>query len=476
MDYMDSRLLRVIKRRFFAEITDSLQQHSNFRKVECYHKFPYTEQPMMGIVIKGATAVRQKLSSDDFSCVLKSHTALTTVKNSKNNGRVLCWVWEDEVNLTKYLKNVDLSLQVTGSNRVFKVDKKPIVSGPFNTKIADNFAQVDITVDGTRVFAEFIDGKKGIIILPQAVSLGSKISISYYACNLALPGRYYLEIINPTQYVINPLLIVKNEEVITKTSGVETYAQLEYNNLLPNFDVLYTKKYAKSTPNYLVRGIDYSIYLPSGVITFLNHLPTGTTLYANYRWIGQEVGPLDLPKDDFQYRNDAISGIVLAFSSERVVGDKNVVIVYPTREVSAKVYSGHWNMTLDVDVFCRDTLQLPELVDHVVNDLWSRKRLKLIDEGITLESVEPSSEFEEEYDQTGDLYYHCSVPITLISEWKRFEPYLTEIMDYNMDINFYPKQSNYLVTNDGRILEQQLTPLNNSFEVTYPEPGYVPYV
>ena len=82
------------------------------------------------------------------------------------------------------------------------------------------------------------------------------------------------------------------------------------------------------------------------------------------------------------------------------------------------------------------------------------KKISSINEGITIQSFEPGGEHEEEYDtNTTDLTYHMSVPMTLLTEWKRFEPYLTEIMDYNMDINFYPKQSDYLVTKDGRILD-----------------------
>ena len=34
-------------------------------------------------------------------------------------------------------------------------------------------------------------------------------------------------------------------------------------------------------------------------------------------------------------------------------------------------------MTLDIDIFSRDTLQLPDSVDYVVNDMWSTKRLAL---------------------------------------------------------------------------------------------------
>src|SRR5271157_4876410 len=140
LDYMESKLLNTIKRRMFTELTDSLQQHSGYRdKVKAYHKFPYKERPMMGVVLKNASATRQRLSADDYATTLRSHVALVNAANRE--GRVLKWVWEDERNLTKYQKNEDVSLQCSGdanfgTNRIFKLSKKPIVAGPYNTKIA----------------------------------------------------------------------------------------------------------------------------------------------------------------------------------------------------------------------------------------------------------------------------------------------------------------------------------------------------
>jgi hypothetical protein len=85
-------------------------------------------------------------------------------------------------------------------------------------------------------------------------------------------------------------------------------------------------------------------------------------------------------------------------------------------------------------------------------------------------------ESEDTYDEnTGDQYYRNSISLTLISEWKKFVPYLTEIMDY--DMNIYPsvKTVDYVVTNQGKILEMRLIPNTEPFEVKYPEVGYVRY-
>ena len=480
---MSFGLLNTIKRRFLNELQDTIEQNENYaNKVKVYHKFPYDEIPMMGVVLRGvSSATRMRLSPDDYATTQLSCLSLAGAGN--HPGRVLKWVNEDQNNLVKYMRKEDLSSQLSGTinfgtNRIFKTSKKPIVAGPFNLKRADNFAQIEVIVNNQKVFAEYVNGEKGIIILEQAPVLGSVVTVSYYYSNLTPPGRYYLEVINPTQFMIDPLYIIKKEEVIARSTGLEITTQLLNKNLQPGFDVLFIKKYSYSNETYLCRGTDYTIDYPSGIITLLNHLPVGVTLYASYHFVGTSLGPFLLPTDPYQYNNTVLPGVVLAFSNlEFQVGDKNVIIVYPDREVSSRVYSGHWDITLDIDVFCRDTLQLPDLVDHIINDMWSRKRLVLINEGITLNSVDANSESEEIYDDnTSDLYYHQGIPINLISEWKRFEPYLTEIEDYNINMNTYPSQVNYCVTQDGRILEPNINPINKPFEVTYPELGFMPYV
>jgi len=479
MDYMDSRLLRPVKRRIFDELSDTLQQHSTYRdKVFAYHKFPYKERPMMGVILKNTSGNRQRLSADDYAAEVASHVALANAKNKE--GRVLKWVWEDQTNLTKTQVNEDLSAQlsgdtINGTNRVFTVAHKPIVSGKFNTTPADNFAQVYVTINGNKIFPEYVNGSKGIVILEQAPVVGSEVLISYEYMNLTPPGRYYIEIVSETQYVIDPLYVVKAEELITRTSGTELTAQTENHNLLANFDVLYTIKNSSSNKIYLVRDTDYSIDT-YGTITFLKPLPVNKSLYMDYRWVGDELGPFDLPKEEFAYDNTALRGVILGFSSEKIIGDKNVVIVYPRRETAAKVYSGHWNMNFDIEVISRDTVQLPELTDWIINDMWSRKRIKLIYEGLTMESMDPAGEIEDVYDEnTGDQYYKNSVALTLISEWKRFEPYLTEIMDYEMTLYPFVKTVDYVINNQGKILEMHISPNTNSFEVKYPEIGFVRY-
>lgn len=480
LDYFDNNLLRTVKSRVFAELTDSIQQHSGYRdKVKVYHKFPYKERPMFGVVLKNASAARTRLSPDDFAATLSSHVSLARAEGKE--GRILKWVWEDELRVTQPIYNEDLSSELSGSpsfgtNRVFRVAHPPIMAGQYTSNVADNFRQISVTLNGEKVMPEYIDGKKGVIILPTAPPSDATLLVSYWHKTIVPPGRYYIQLIDENNFIIDPIYVVKKEEVITKTTGTEISAALDNTGLLPDFDVLYTRKSDNSSNIYLVRDTDYIIDL-DGNINFLNPLPVDTTLYANYRWIGDRMGPFAMPANEFQYNNTALPGVVLAFSSERIVGDKNVIIVYPKRETSAKVYSGHWTMSFEIDVIARDTVQLPELTDCIVNDMWSRKRTALIMDGLTMETMEPTGEFEEVYDEnTGDQYYKNSVNLVLITEWKRFEPYLTEIMDYEYNLNqIDPVHFSYVVADDGRVLETNLVPHTKPFVVKYPESGQVRY-
>lgn len=473
---MESNLLQSVKFRVFDELEDSLQQNELYRdKVQVFHKYPYREQHMMGIYLKNASATRIRLSGDDYAGALKSFVALARAENFE--GVFLDWVWEDSTNLTIYKVDEDVSSQnPLGTNRMFYVTNKPIISGNNNLVIANNFRQVNVTVNGVQVFPEFVDGASGLVMLSRAPLSTDTVLISYWYGNLTPPGRYYLRIVDATHFNVSPLYVVEGEKVIAKTTGTETTASLDHGDyLVGNFDILYTKQSSYSNNFYLINGTDYTI-TTAGVITFLNPLQVNTTLYANYRWAGTILGPFDIPKP-FHYNNTALPGISLAFSDKIIVDDKQVVIVSSQRELAASVYSGHWDMTFDIEVFARDPIQLPELTDHIINDMWSRKRLDLISSGLTIESMEPTGEVEEVYvDNTNDQYYKNSVNLIIKTEWKKFKPYLTKIMDINVSLYPVSKTVDYIVNSQGEILELNLSPLNREFEVTYPKQGFPRYL
>lgn len=476
---MENNLLRVVKSRIMDELTGSVQRHQVYRdKVQVFHKFPYKERLQMAIVLKNASSTRIKLSPDDHAGVLKSHVTMARAENFE--GKFLEWVWEDFNNLTKYQKNEDLSSQISGTttfgtNRFFRTSKKPILSGYNNTNIADNFRQITVLLDGQPVMPEFLDGASGMFSLSMAPKLGSQLQVSYYYGNLTPPGRYYIEITSPTQFVIDPFYSVKDEKVIEKTTGMELTAQVLNGNLYGDFDTLYTMKMGNSNKFYLEKNTDYTIDT-NGLITFLLPLEKDTSLYVTYRWVGDPLGPFNIPSE-FHYINEALPGIILSFSNQVTVGDKAVVIVYPKREPAANMNSGHYNMSFEIDVVARDPQQLANLTDHLIEDIWGNRRLLLMDEGLTIEEMDPTGESEEPYDEnTGDLYYHHSISLQIMTEWKKFIPFLTEILDFDTKIYNYITIKDYVLTNQGKILELRLLPNSVPFEVSYPKVGYPRYL
>ena len=75
-------------------------------------------------------------------------------------------------------------------------------------------------------------------------------------------------------------------------------------------------------------------------------------------------------------------------------------------------------------VIAKDPMQMEQMTDRLVEYLWGVRKNDLENEGLTLNSVEPSGETEEVHiDATGDLYYESSVSISIMSEWQLFKPY-----------------------------------------------------
>ena len=172
---MESNLIRAIKNRIFDELADSANKHPLYanNRISIFHKFPEQERPQRGIIIRNSSASRIRMSADDFAGNMKSHLALAS--DTDHNGTSVEWVWEDYNNLTKFVAQEDVSSQLDDVTRIFYTAHKNIVSGKHNTTLADNFAQVEVLVDGSKVFSEFVDGAKGLSVLPLAPPLGATV-------------------------------------------------------------------------------------------------------------------------------------------------------------------------------------------------------------------------------------------------------------------------------------------------------------
>jgi hypothetical protein len=153
--------------------------------------------------------------------------------------------------------------------------------------------------------------------------------------------------------------------------------------------------------------------------------------------------------------HDAIPGVVLCVGRRAKTGDRNVVIVSQFREEQARIYGGHWEMSISLGVISKDTMQMEEMTDQIVNWLWGVRKNVMEFEGITLNRVEPTGESEEVYiETTGDLYYESTIDISVQTEWQKFVPYQYNIS--NIFVNEYLKSSlkpkNYEVLENGSMI------------------------
>lgn len=468
---MENHLLTAVKRRVMDELTDSLQRHPIYKDVQVYHKFhALKERQQAGVVLRNASGSRIKMSADDFIGTLQSHLTLARVKTSP--GTSLEWVWEDQANITTSVSGEDATASLDATRRVITVQHFPITSGPGNTEHASNIGQVCVAIDGVLVTPAAVDGKHGRIRLSQSVGTNSVVTVGYYANNLDIPGYYFLEMTGPREFWCTPMHKVVDSVVIDTTTGVEATAALANSPVVLTAPYsLYLKKMQHSNKIYLEPGLEYTLGT-DGTITFLAPLKAGTTLYASYHWQGADRGPFVIP-DENTIVSDAISGAVLAFGTRVQEGDKQVVVVAPQKEEMAGVYGGHYTMQFDILVYARDPISLSEMTDHIVSDIWGNRRQPMISEGLTIDEFDATGESEDSYDdQAGIQFFQQGLSLTIITEWKRFEPYMIYLQNFNARLLKYPTSSAPFQYQDGSYRVMEVVPRGDAFTVEYPKSGY----
>lgn len=422
---MFNNLLFGVKRRILDEIRDAYNKHPAYsEKVDIYNKFPYEQRLQYGVVLRNASGSQTRMSADNYLGDYISHVRLA--RDSNYPGLSIEWVRENSNYITKYAMNEDVSSQLGPTQRQFTT-LHPITKGRGETDYANNPGQIIVTVDGTEVIPEYVNGEHGIVMLQFAPAASSTVLVSYFYRVIDEPGIYVIDFIEDTQLLVAPIFIIDGEIVIGNTTGLEITANLDHGTVYPATDTIYLKSKNGGLPNILTRDTDYTIDYNTGEITFLNALPSGWVLYADYRYQnGISRGPYSFVP--YQEIHEAIPGAIICIGRRAKKDDRQVVILSKHREPQARIYGGHWQMSLNLGVIAKDPIQMEEMTDHLVNELWGIRKNTLEFEGITLNSVEPTGETEETYiDTTGDLYYESSVDINVMTEWQEFIPYLITI-------------------------------------------------
>ena len=421
-------LLTAIKRRIMDETELAFDQHPAFaEKVKVFNKYPYDERVQYGIILRNTSASQIRLSADNFMSDLYSHVRL--VRQEAYPGTAIEWVRENAECITKIVTE-DVSAQFLpdhGTQRIFFTSQS-ICSGPDDTQYSTSPDQVCVIVDGHKVFVESVDGSTGTVLLHHSPRDGATVIIQYYVRNIVPYGIYFIDFIEDNQFTVSPVYIIENEVLIARTTGTEVTVVLKHAPIDVNSEQLNYGHTDGIKIEALVRGVNYIIDNTTGVVTFLTPLMKNYMITADYRY--QPTNYLNGPYHfkEYQENHTAIPGVVISIGRRAKKGDQQVVIVSQFREQQAKIYGGHWQMSLDLAVISKDPMQMEQMAEHLVSYFWGQRKNDLEFEGITLNSVEPSGESEEVHiDTTGDMYFESTVAINLQSEWQRFVPYLAII-------------------------------------------------
>jgi len=446
---MYQSLLYAVKNRMLQEMEYAFINHPAFtEKVKVYHKFPYQERVQYGVVLRNSSASQIRMSADNY---LAEHIAMTRlVKETNYPGLSIEWVRENSHALTEFVTE-DVSSQITPNQRMCIVSY-PILAGPGNLDLATNVGQVTVTFDGIPQVPEFINAEKRLVLLRRAPAAGVKTLVTYHRRKIALPGIYVFDFIEDRTFMIYPIYTIDGEVVIGRTTGTEITISLAHDRIQLRSDFLKLRYPHAEVPIKLVRGVDYSIDYDTGVITFLQPLSSGYMLIADYRYSNATDlnGPFTFT--DYQENHEVIPGVVVAIGRRAKKGDHQAVVVTQKRESQARIYGGHWAMSLDIAVIAKDPVQMNEMTDQLINWLWATRKNQLEFEGITLNSVEPTGETEEAFiENTGDVYYTSGVTVNVQTEWQAFKPYLYEIKDVITDIRQWPGTKTYDIGENGAL-------------------------
>jgi hypothetical protein len=419
---MYQNLLYAVKNRFMDEIELAFDQHPAFdAKVKVHNKYPYLERVQYGFVFRNASASQIRLSPDNFMSDLFSHVQLGRQGNYP--GVSIEWARENEGYVTEYATE-DVSSQLDPTQRQFKTSG-PITAGPGETHYADDPGQVCVTVNGVPQVADSVDGKNGIVLIQSSPGLGDVVLVSYHKRRISIPAIYVIDFIEDNQLVIAPIYVVEKELLFASTTGTETTVNLANDHVDANTEDIYLTYKNGIIIDTLVKGVDYSINNTTGLITFLLPLPKNYQIVADYHWqpVNYYNGPYEFK--EFQEFHTLIPGVIISIGRRAKKGDQQFIYVSQFREQQAKIYGGHWTMVFDVAAIAKDPMQMAQMSDHVVSELWGVRKNILEYEGITLNSVEPSGETEETHiETTGDLYYESSISINVQTEWQSIVPYV----------------------------------------------------
>lgn len=409
-------LTREIKRRIMFELRQLFRVYPGLEKFKVTDKFPYQERPQYGVVVKNSSGETIPLDSSNFISTRVSHCNVARVKGKK--GLLFDWVREDVNNLCVFTDE-DVSAQADGNKNYFTLSSQP-VQGNGNIEPAVSTKQVLAKVNNLPTAVTSFNGLE--VTLANTPPAGAKVVISYYKRNLVPAGLYYIEVVDKNKVMVDRLLDFSGT-IIESATGIETTYQLPKFPVYPNsVDIFEDGRYR------LTEGTHYTIDLTTGVITWLSNPDTpgqtlrpGNRYYIEHKYQGPSTGPFDILP--LHTGEGILPGVTLAFSNWVEVGDKQVVLVTDKREQVAREFGGHFDMTVNFEIYSRDPMQRELIADLLAIHIWGVLKPNLDGQGLLLKNVVLNGETEDEYDEaTETMYFKAGIDLALETDWRLEAP------------------------------------------------------
>lgn len=362
-----------IKRRFIMELTEFWAQDPKYRdSIQIQGKYSFDESPQQAIIVKNSSQTPFQLSADHYQGMVVAYAHLAKVYGKP--GVSIEWIKDD-------------SRAIQRNGGIF-----PTPSGIYYIEVKQE------GVDWNNV-----PGGWGPNI-GECPPPGSPADTGPTGTGQSYGMCFY----------VDPLLSALDERPMVLD---QTTYQLSHGAFHPGSLQLF--EMPGNLP--LFEGVNYTADATTGIITLTAPLPTGTSLSADYYYVGVSTGPW--PIADNTANNTALPGIVLAFGRRIQDGDVMAVVVSDRREEQAREYGGRFEMTLDLDIMARDVYAQAEILDRTQLYILAQLRDRLSFEGIEITQVPSGGESEEQYDDNGDDYfYNASLSISLETEWAIRQP------------------------------------------------------
>lgn len=259
----------------------------------------------------------------------------------------------------------------------------------------------------------------------------------------------------PGEFVVDPVLTVRNERLITFSSSTHSEAQLMRADIYPGSVRLWL-----DGRRPLLRGVDFQVDEASGLVTFLRDTPTGSAVYADYRYAIPSQGPYPLQRETTNAT--AIPGAILAFGDRLQLGDKIAVVVTEDRAEVAEVYGGKFEVNFELLVFSRDSEDREKLSDYLVIKILERQN-QLGYDGLELIDIAPGAESEEVYNaETDEHFYEVPVSISMRVDWTINQPLPVEVFRVETTTKESELETGYL---DGTSKSDGVRVASNPLEV-----------